>query len=677
MTITRPQDLIDPPSGGDSALSPITGWTRRTWTALADAALLAVQPYASPDHARIDLPGPASWSGRDSDGLEGFARTFLLAGFRLSADGADDPGNLAEWYAAGLVAGTDPDNPGRWPSMDEAGQAKVECASIALALHETRRWIWDRLDDPARQRIVAWLSRIGGSWVPENNWVWFRAVTAAFLRSAGATYQASDIEYAQARTEEWYAGEGWYSDGQSTPGRQSDFDYYNGWAMHFYPLWYGRISGPDADADLADRYRSRLSRYLADAQHLIARDGTPVLQGRSLTYRYAMLAPFWAGAVFDATPLAPGLTRRLASGVVRRFVRNGCFNESGIQELGWNGAFPPVRQVYSGPGSPYWSSKGFAGLVLPADHPVWTAAEQPTALDRGKDVGLALAVPGWIVSATADDGIVRVAAHGPDHSAVTRFEVDDEVYARHGYSSHASPLMTDASRTDPLDSHVCLLTGDGRASHRRPNLPVQISGRIGVSRHRAHWLSVPAAHPARDRMSGLPHHLDLKPEDWAAGPWLTTASVLRGALEVRLARVDPAAETDALGSGSPMHPGPWRLRFGGWAVPATGPASALLPLRGSFGGATSEHPDAIPLAAGAHVPSLQTADPVAFGEVYAVAVILAGDVHTPDQTARAVRLEVTPDPAGAEITLAWPDGERDRFRLDPPRLAAPAVSCGS
>lgn len=666
MTTTRPQDLIEPPFGGDSTLSPITGWTRRTWTALADAALLSVRPYASPDHARVDLPGPTSWSGRDSDGLEGFARTFLLAGFRLSADGADDPHGLAEWFAAGLAAGADPDNPGRWPSMDEAGQAKVEAASIVLALHETRRWIWDRLEDPARQRIAAWLGRIGGSWVPENNWIWFRAVTAAFLREVGAPYQASDIEYAQARTEEWYAGEGWYSDGQETPGRHGDFDYYNGWAMHFYPLWYCRITGPHAEPGLLDRYRDRLRRYLADAQHLIAGDGTPLLHGRSLTYRYAMLAPFWAGAVFDATPLDPGLTRRLASGVVRRFVRRGCFTEDGVQELGWDGAFPAIRQIYSGPGSPYWSSKGFAGLVLPAEHPVWSATEQPTPLDRGEDVAVALPVPGWIVAATADDGIVRVAAHGPDHADVARFEIDDEVYARHGYSSHASPLMTDASRVDPVDSHVCLLTGDGRASHRRPNLPLHISGRTGVSRHRAHWLAVAAGHPARDRMSGLTHHLDLKPQDWLAGPWLTTASVLRGAVEVRLARVDPAREGDGLGAGSPQHPGPWHLCFGGWAVSASGPSSLLIPIRGAFTAAVSEHQDAMPLGPRCLVPSAQTTNPAQFGEVYAVAAILSGDAEAAEQTARSLRIDVTDDPTGAEITVEWPDGERDRLRLDPP-----------
>ena len=99
--------------------------------------LLAVRPYAGPGNALVSLPGPASRAGAWSDGLEGFARTFLLAAFRLAGAGGRDPHGLADWYAAGLAAGTDPASPQRWPRLDEIGQAKVEAASIVIALHET------------------------------------------------------------------------------------------------------------------------------------------------------------------------------------------------------------------------------------------------------------------------------------------------------------------------------------------------------------------------------------------------------------------------------------------------------------------------------------------------------------------------------------------------------------
>jgi hypothetical protein len=714
------EDIAAAPAHGDRVRSPYTGWTRATWRAVADATLAAVRPYASPGHARIDLPGPASGSGRDSDGLEGFARTFLLAAFRLAADGGEDPDNLAEWYATGLAAGTDPANPYRWPTITEVDQAKVECASIALALHETRRWIWDRLDDPVRQRIADWMAPMNGTFVWDNNWVWFPAVTEAFLRSVGCPVREEDIAHAIARTDDWYVGDGWYSDGPEphlAPGREHlrDFDNYNGWAMHFYPLWYCRMSGPLADAGLLGRYRARLRRFLADAQHLVGTGGAPLLQGRSLTYRYAMLAPFWAGAIFDATLLAPGLTRRLASGVASHFIAGGCFDERGLQPLGWYGAFPQIRQGYSGPGSPYWSSKGFAGLVLPADHPVWTDVERPMALERA-DVALTLAAPGWVVSGTRADGVVRLACHGGDHADPRRPGLDDPVYARQGFATHAAPELSEAARAAPLDSHVALLSPDGRPSLRRPAHRILVAGRVGVSRYRAHW-------PAGDGA-------------FALGPWVTTASVLRGAVEVRLARVDPVddrapaptpgsaglagvAESVGLngsgesagvdGSGEPaglaglagfqagaaawegpVMPGPWRLRVGGWAVAdarppveppivaaggSTGPcvcarrrdglASTVLGLRGLADGGVARAQDASPLGRHSAVPWVATAGPVEFGEVHAAVVVLSG-AGVGERTVDAPRLVVDADGRGTEVGVVWSDGTVDRVRLDPP-----------
>ncbi|GIH20860.1 DUF2264 domain-containing protein [Rugosimonospora africana] len=680
MTAAVGQSIVD--IAGDLAYadwvrSRYTGWTRATWRALADAALTAVRPYASPGHARIDLPGPASRSGPVSDGLEGFARTFLLAAFRLSADGADDPDNVAEWYADGLAAGTDAASPYRWPDLAELNQARVECASIALALHETRPWIWDRLDDPVRQRIVDWMSGMNGVFVWDNNWLWFRAVTEAFLRSVGAPIHADDIDLAIARTDEWYVGDGWYSDGPEphlTPGREHlrNFDNYNGWAMHFYPLWYCRMAGEHAEPGLRDRCRARLRRFLADAQYLVGANGAPLLQGRSLTYRYAMLAPFWAGAIFDATPLVPGLTRRLASGVVKHFVRNGCFDEHGLQTLGWYRPFPRIRQNYSGPGSPYWSSKGFAGLVLPADHPVWTDAEEAMPVERA-DVAATLGAPGWVVSGTRGDGVVRLACHGGDHADPRRPGLDDPVYARLAFSTHAAPQLSDAARAEPLDSHTALLDADGRPSLRRPSHRVLVAGRVGVSRYRAHWA--------------------LGDDRYLLGPWVTTASVLRGAVEVRLARVDASPPTGSVepavsaASVEPVAPGPWRLRFGGWALASSDRpaesrggtpdapvvwvrrddrlASTVAGLRGLTGAGLAYASDADPLGATSAVPWVATDGPVAFGEAYAAVVVLSGRIAGTEATG-GVTLSVSTGGDGTEVTVRWADGETDPVRLDPP-----------
>ncbi len=131
----------------DRSSSPYTGWTRAHWEAAADGLLAAVEPYATADRALYHLPGDrVSGSGRLSDGLEGYARTLLLAAFRR------DERTLAR-YADGLAAGPG----GAWPRIEDRGQPLVEAASIALALRLTRPLLWDRLDDAVRQRAAGWL----------------------------------------------------------------------------------------------------------------------------------------------------------------------------------------------------------------------------------------------------------------------------------------------------------------------------------------------------------------------------------------------------------------------------------------------------------------------------------------------------------------------------------------
>ncbi|GHE48720.1 hypothetical protein GCM10018785_17890 [Streptomyces longispororuber] len=388
----------------DRELSPYTGWTRAHWEAVADGLIAAALRWATPEGALLHLPGRPSVSGARSDGLEGYARTFLAAALRVAGDGGRDPHHWLERYARGLAAGTR--TPGRhdtesWPPILDhhvRGQPMVEAASVALGLALTRPWLWDRLDDGVQERAERWLRGALTHTPAPNNWYLFPFTVASFLEAAGRgdTATARATQRALDLLETWYRGDGWYADGD---GRA--FDHYNGWALHLYPPLHAHLTG---DAEVAARCGPRLRAYLESHALFFGADGAPVHFGRSLTYRFAACAAVGTGAVTGHTPLPPGTSRRLVSGCLRYFLDRGAVTADGLLSLGWHGPHAATLQAYSGPASPYWAAKAFVALLAPADDPLWTAPEGP-APSEGPDRVLALPAPGLLVQSTRADGI--------------------------------------------------------------------------------------------------------------------------------------------------------------------------------------------------------------------------------------------------------------------------------
>lgn len=628
----------------DLKLSPFTGWTRAHWAALADRVLLSARRYASASHARISFPGAPGGYGPDVDALEGFARTFLAAGFRVAGEGGRDPLNLMEWYAEGLAAGTDPDSPDRWVRLDEHDQAKVEAASIALVLHLTRPWLWDRLTPRVQERVVEYLAPAIGARYPPINWIWFQIVVEQFLAAVGGPFERGDIEAGLALTDGFAREHGWYAD-----GAERAYDHYVGWALHFYPLIWTEMAAGDPEADARRPvYLNRLERYLQDAVHLVGADGSPLIQGRSLTYRFAAATQFWLGARAGVATPAPGVLRRAASGIARHFADHGAPDEEGLLTLGWHGPWRPIAQSYSGPGSPYWAAKGFLGLSLPADHPVWTAVEEPLPVES-HDYHLVVSSPGWLVSGTRADGVVRVTNHGTDHSHPGSTLTDSPLYARLGYSTATSPVLAGEHAGHPLDQSVVILAGSGEPSHRTgfetlaiDRLPTGTL--VGASQWQAHWIEPDRTSP--DHGYGRAGRVRL-------GPWIHTISVVRGPWEIRLIRV--SATGDEQGA----------LRVGGWPLPGAGTAlaatatvsndtahSQIVGGEGLNASGVVSAEDASPLAARILIPWGATTGPARPHTWYDAAIFLGG--RKPGEPPA-----VCWDSSAAVVT--WPDGNVDRL----------------
>lgn len=455
----------------DRLLSPHTGWTREHWLAHAEHLLRSVRPYASPSCSRIALPGRTSRSGADSDALEGFARTFLLAAWRISADEGTGPSaeDLIAWYSSGLTAGADAAHPEAWPRIvpGRPTQPMVEAASIALALDVTRPWLWDRLDPRAQGLVADWLGGFVGNTTWPNNWMLFQTIVEEFLASIGARYEEKEILRGLDAAEDWYVGDGWYTDGSG-----HNFDYYIGWAMHLYPLMWTRMAVGGARSERALQlravYRDRLRQFLERYFDFIGADGAPVFQGRSLTYRFAAAAPIWVGEIFDCSPYDPGLSRRAASGMVRHFAERGAPDERGLLTLGWHEEFLPMTQDYSGPASPYWASKGFLGLMLPAVHRVWTAPERPLPVETGDFISVIRPAP-WVLHGTKRDGVVRLLNHGADHAVkhdAPEVWHDDPHYAALAFSTATAPDVAASAWGRRVGNLLTLVAPDGRVATR-------------------------------------------------------------------------------------------------------------------------------------------------------------------------------------------------------------------
>ena len=110
-----------------------------------------------------------------------------------------------------------------------------------------------------------------------------------------------------ARIEDFYLGDGWYSDGKT-----AQRDYYISFAMHFYSLIYAGVMKKE-DPERAAVYIQRGEMFAQDFMWWFARSGEAIPYGRSLTYRFAQTA-FWAALAFSGSEAVPwGILRGLIS----------------------------------------------------------------------------------------------------------------------------------------------------------------------------------------------------------------------------------------------------------------------------------------------------------------------------------------------------------------------------
>jgi len=407
----------------DTRLRPFSGLARRHWLEAAEYLLDGVFGHVRDFEAPIVFPKPSQvlypkdtdppWKHRAME-FEGLARTFMLAAPLL----AEKPETrvrgfaLRDYYANQILALSDPRSPcyaGKISELDQQYNAKlyqhtVEGAALTVGLLESRAVIWERFTPAQKDQVAGLLSDFALARTNGHNWRWFNVLMAAFLKLNGYPVDEAPIRDHLQNILAFYAGDGWYRDGQT-------FDYYSCWAFQFYaPIWcwcYGYRHEPEAAAILEQRHAELMRTYPL----MFGRNGYSLMWGRSSIYRCAASAPLAGAFLLKQTPLDPGWARRICSGNLLQFLARDDFLANGIPSLGFYGPFEPMVQGYSCAASPFWVSKLFLALTVPADAPFWTAAENEGAwpgLGRGQKTAV-LPGPGLVLT-----------AHGPSGAAELR-----------------------------------------------------------------------------------------------------------------------------------------------------------------------------------------------------------------------------------------------------------------
>ncbi|UCH62500.1 MAG: DUF2264 domain-containing protein [Fidelibacterota bacterium] len=433
-------------TGEDRQLSPRTGWTRKHWLELADKMIAAIQPYLTPGKGGLALPNPTRWMDeylpepekmRTFYWMEGYTRTrLLLACWMMGAGRTTLTSNgrsvdIRDQFVEGLLSASDPKHPEYIGDRYGNNQWIAETSSVALAIYIARELVWDSMSPGEREQVSDWLRLATGHKIAHNNWYLFVANTQCVLKALGEKYDQDELDRYLQQVKNFYIGGGWFMDGDHERGYS--IDQYNAWGFHhFLPAYvYMNVLDPT----WKDWIVERLKEYVSSYKHFFGGNGAFPMWGRSWAYRPAVVAPFNWAEILGVSPLQPGESRRLVSGVMKYYVENGYFQADMTPTMGYAGENLKLIEPYSQYGSPYWGSAAFLNLLLPDSHPFWRDREEPLTVEQESycvpepDIGL-------LVTGNHETGEVQIINHRSWHQregAKTRYA---KKYTNFSYSSH-------------------------------------------------------------------------------------------------------------------------------------------------------------------------------------------------------------------------------------------------
>jgi len=260
-------------------------------------------------------------------------------------------------------------------------QIVVDAAFLAEALLRAPQQLWNQLDAGTKANLVAAMQTTRTHRPRFNNHLIFSALIEAWLARAGQAWDSMRVDYALRQHEQWYRGDGCYSDGP-----EFHFDYYNSIVIH--PMLLDLIEAvsalpePERRSDTWEklgypaRLLARAQRNAAIHERLISPEGTLPPVGRSLSFRSGVLHGLADIALRRKLPepLKPAQVREALGAVMHRLLdASGTFDGAGWLQIGFSGNQPALGEPYISTGSLYLTALSLLPLGLPPSDSFWTA----------------------------------------------------------------------------------------------------------------------------------------------------------------------------------------------------------------------------------------------------------------------------------------------------------------
>ncbi|CAK9784945.1 hypothetical protein CC85DRAFT_32608 [Cutaneotrichosporon oleaginosum] len=347
-----------------------------------------LEPHTSRGGGSIDIGSTAAHYDTRAVALEAFARP--LWGLASLLAGGDEYSGTKRWVV-GLASGTDPHSDEYWGLSRAKDQRMVEMSPLSFAIALVPDAFYNSQTPEAQGNVATFLASCMTRPMPDTNWLWFRVFANLALRSIGSELHqpermAADLQRLdsfQLSSHPPTGGDlvgsaGWSRDG---PEDVKQLDYYSSsFAIQVAQMVYAKLCA-DTDPERAKAYKLRAQEFVKDFVYYFDDEGNAIPFGRSMVYRFAVVATFSAMALCDVEPpscLEWGHIKGLVLRHLRTWSGNrDIFRSDGTLNIGYAYDNMYATENYNAPGSPYWACKAFLCLGASLSHPFWTSDELP------------------------------------------------------------------------------------------------------------------------------------------------------------------------------------------------------------------------------------------------------------------------------------------------------------